>query len=44
MKLQQLRHFLIVVEDGGFRAAASRANRSQAAISASILMGNKTPV
>ncbi len=36
MKLQQLRHFLFVVEEGGFRAAANRANRSQAAISASI--------
>lgn len=36
MKLQQLRHFLYVVEEGGFRAAAARANRSQAAISASI--------
>jgi len=36
MKLQQLRHFLFVVEEGGFRAAADRANRSQAALSASI--------
>ncbi len=36
MKLQQLRHFLFVVEEDGFRAAANRANRSQAAISASI--------
>lgn len=36
MKLQQLRHFLFVVEEGGFRAAAYRANRTQAAISASI--------
>ncbi|MGE6796441.1 LysR family transcriptional regulator [Psychrobacter immobilis] len=36
MKLQQLRHFLLVVEEGGFRAAADRANRSQAALSASI--------
>lgn len=36
MKLQQLRHFLLVLEAGGFRAAADRANRSQAAISASI--------
>lgn len=36
MKLQQLRHFLFVVQEGGFRAAADRANRSQAAISASI--------
>ena len=36
MKLQQLRHFLLVVEAGGFRAAAERANRTQAALSASI--------
>ena len=36
MKLQQLKHFLYVVEEGGFRAAADRANRSQAALSASI--------
>nr|WP_317199283.1 LysR family transcriptional regulator [uncultured Psychrobacter sp.] len=36
MKLQQLRHFLLVVEAGGFRAAADRANRTQAALSASI--------
>ena len=36
MKLQQLHHFLCVVEEGGFRAAADRANRSQAALSASI--------
>lgn len=36
MKLQQLRHFLFIVEEGGFRAAADRANRSQAALSASI--------
>ena len=36
MKLQQLRHFLLVVEEGGFRAAANRANRTQAALSASI--------
>lgn len=42
MKLQQLRHFLFVVEEGGFRAAASRANRSQAAISASIRELEKT--
>ncbi|WP_243443350.1 LysR family transcriptional regulator [Psychrobacter sp. JCM 18903] len=34
MKLQQLHHFLCVVEEGGFRAAADRANRSQAALSA----------
>jgi len=42
MKIQQLRHFLIVVEEGGFRAAANRANRSQAAISASIKELEKT--
>lgn len=36
MKIQQLRHFLLVVEEGGFRAAANRANRTQAALSASI--------
>lgn len=36
MKIQQLRHFLFVVEEGGFRAAANRANRTQAALSASI--------
>ncbi len=36
MKIQQLRHFLFVVEEGGFRAAADRANRTQAALSASI--------
>ena len=36
MKLQQLRHFLYVVEEGGFRAAADRANRTQAALSASV--------
>lgn len=36
IKLQQLRHFLYVVEEGGFRAAASRANRSQATLSSSI--------
>ena len=42
MKLQQLRHFLFVVEDGGFRAAADRANRSQAALSASIKELEKT--
>lgn len=36
MKIQQLRHFLWVVEEGGFRAAADRANRTQAALSASI--------
>jgi len=42
MKLQQLRHFLFVVEEGGFRAAAARANRSQAALSASIKELEKT--
>jgi len=36
MKIQQLRHFLLVVEEGGFRAAAERAHRTQAALSASI--------
>ncbi|WP_201528037.1 LysR family transcriptional regulator [Psychrobacter frigidicola] len=42
MKLQQLRHFLFVVEEGGFRAAANRASRSQAALSASIKELEKT--
>ena len=42
MKLQQLRHFLLVVEEGGFRAAAHRAHRSQAALSASIKELEKT--
>ncbi|MDE4456114.1 LysR family transcriptional regulator [Psychrobacter sp. DAB_AL62B] len=42
MKLQQLRHFLFVVEEGGFRAAANRANRSQAAVSESIKELEKT--
>lgn len=36
LKLQQLQHFVWVVEEGGFRAAASRASRSQAALSSSI--------
>ncbi|AYV22543.1 MULTISPECIES: LysR family transcriptional regulator [Vibrio] len=36
IKLQQLRHFVMVVEEGGFRAASNRANRSQAALSTSI--------
>ena len=36
IKLQQLRHFLYVVEEGGFRSAAARANRSQATLSSSI--------
>lgn len=42
MKLQQLRHFLFVVEEGGFRVAANRANRTQAALSASIKELEKT--
>lgn len=42
MKLQQLRHFLFVVEEGGFRAAAHRAHRSQAALSASVKELEKT--
>ena len=36
IKLQQLKHFVMVVEEGGFRAASHRANRSQAALSTSI--------
>ncbi|MBD1557754.1 LysR family transcriptional regulator [Vibrio sp. S9_S30] len=36
IKLQQLMHFSFVVEEGGFRAASHRANRSQAALSTSI--------
>lgn len=36
IKLQQLKHFSLVVEEGGFRAASSKANRSQAALSTSI--------
>ncbi|OIN27710.1 LysR family transcriptional regulator [Vibrio barjaei] len=36
IKLQQLWHFVMVVEEGGFRAASNRANRSQAALSTSI--------
>jgi DNA-binding transcriptional LysR family regulator len=36
IKLQQLSHFIMVVEEGGFRAASQRANRSQAALSTSI--------
>lgn len=36
LKLQQLKHFVLVVEEGGFRAASNRANRSQAALSTSI--------
>lgn len=42
MKLQQLRHFLLVVEEGGFRAAAHHAHRTQAALSASIKELEKT--
>ncbi len=42
MKLQQLRHFLLVVEEGGFRAAAHRAHRTQAALSASVKELEKT--
>lgn len=36
LKLQQLYHFALVAQEKGFRNAASRANRSQAAISSSI--------
>ncbi|MGF1744403.1 LysR substrate-binding domain-containing protein [Vibrio minamisatsumaniensis] len=36
IKLQQLKHFVWVVEEGGFRSASHRANRSQAALSTSI--------
>ncbi|MBT0322374.1 LysR family transcriptional regulator, partial [Vibrio campbellii] len=36
IKLQQLKHFVMVVEEVGFRAASHRANRSQAALSTSI--------
>lgn len=36
LKIQQLRHFICVVEAGGFRAAAEKANRSQAALSNSV--------
>ncbi|MFT6924690.1 MAG: DNA-binding transcriptional LysR family regulator [Psychromonas sp.] len=42
IKLQQLNHFVMVVEEGGFRAASNRANRSQAALSASIKELEKT--
>ncbi len=42
MKLQQLKHFLLVIEEGGFRAAADRANRTQAALSSSIKELEKT--
>ncbi|OEE67227.1 LysR family transcriptional regulator [Enterovibrio norvegicus FF-33] len=36
IKLQQLKHFSLVAEQRGFRAAASKANRSQAALSTSV--------
>lgn len=36
IKIQQLKHFILVVEAGGFRAASERANRSQAALSTSV--------
>ncbi|GAB3529251.1 LysR family transcriptional regulator [Photobacterium alginatilyticum] len=36
MKLQQLKHFSLVVQEGGFRAASAKANRSQAALSTSV--------
>lgn len=36
IKLQQLKHFLLVVEKGGFRAASASAHRSQAALSTSV--------
>ncbi|MFA0088129.1 LysR substrate-binding domain-containing protein [Vibrio sp. 10N.261.51.F12] len=36
IKLQQLSHFVMVVEEGGFRAASHRANRSQAGLSTSV--------
>ncbi|WP_299002242.1 LysR family transcriptional regulator [uncultured Shewanella sp.] len=42
IKLQQLKHFCWVVEEGGFRAASARANRSQAALSTSIKALEKT--
>lgn len=42
IKLQQLTHFVIVTEEGGFRAASYRANRSQAALSTSIKELEKT--
>jgi len=42
IKLQQLNHFVMVVEESGFRAASDRANRSQAALSASIKELEKT--
>ncbi len=44
IKLQQLKHFVMVVEEGGFRAASHRANRSQAALSTSIKELEKTSV
>ncbi|GEM75087.1 putative HTH-type transcriptional regulator YbhD [Vibrio sagamiensis NBRC 104589] len=36
IKLQQLIHFVTVVQEGGFRSAAHKVNRSQAALSTSI--------
>ena len=36
IKIQQLKHFSLVVQKGGFRAASNTANRSQAALSNSI--------
>ncbi|WP_434361160.1 LysR substrate-binding domain-containing protein [Parasalinivibrio latis] len=36
IKLQQMRHFVMVATEGGFRAASSKANRSQAALSTSV--------
>ncbi|WP_224732670.1 LysR family transcriptional regulator [Francisella sp. SYW-9] len=36
LKLSQLKHFILIVEAGGFRAAVKTANRSQAALSSSI--------
>ncbi len=42
MKLQQLKHFSLVVQEGGFRAASAKANRSQAALSTSVKELEKT--
>jgi DNA-binding transcriptional LysR family regulator len=36
IKLQQLKYFVLVVDEGGFRAASSKANRSQAALSTAV--------
>ncbi|MCX4026359.1 LysR family transcriptional regulator [Endozoicomonas sp. SM1973] len=36
IKIQQLKHFLLVAEEGGFRAASAKASRSQAALSSSV--------